>query len=264
MGFPGSALPTFTETEKEELRGTLSFIALNHFTTRLVSLYPHTQASFQQKEPPDHGCLILSDPTWASSSLGQALVPWGLRKILNWVSQRYGGTLPIIVTASGVDDQAPVEDKVRQHFIRSYLQEAFKARQLDGVNLQGFYVWKLQDRHAPQFGLFTSTHHQSKAKASIAVYREIITRGGFPEDNTTQACRSSQLHERCSVCTWMFENKAMLVFGGCLLITAVMLTALVIFVIITKRNQTRGRRRGVIRRRRKEGVPVCSCPPVKR
>ncbi|XP_076595294.1 beta-klotho [Chaetodon auriga] len=266
LDLPGSPLPSFTETEREELRGALSFIALNHFTTRLVSPYPQTQAVFQQKEPPDHGCLILSDPTWPSSSLGQALVPWGLRKILNWVSQRYGRALPIIITASGIDDQAPVEDKLRQHYLRTYLQEAFKAHKLDGVNLQGFYVWRLQDRHVPQFGLFTSAHHQSKAKASIAVYREIITRGGFPEDNTTQTCRVSKLQEPCSVCAWMFKNKAMLVFGGCLLITAVMLVVLVIFVIITKRKQTRGRGRRVNRmnrRRRKEGVPVCSCPPVK-
>ncbi|XP_035524645.1 beta-klotho [Morone saxatilis] len=268
MGLPGSPLPNFTETEREELRGTLSFIALNHFTTRLVSPYPHTQANFQQKQPPDHDCLTLSDPTWLSSRQGQALVPWGLRKILNWVNQRYGRALPIIVTASGVDDQAPVEDKLRQHFLRRYLQEAFKASQLDGVNLQGFYVWELQDRHVPQFGLFTSARHQSKAKASIIVYREIITHGGFPGDNTTQTCRFSQLHEPCSLCAWMFKNKAMLVFGGCLLITAVMLAGLVIFVIVTKSNQTKGRGRGVNRmrrrRRRREGVPVCSCPPVKR
>ncbi|TDH07710.1 hypothetical protein EPR50_G00108310 [Perca flavescens] len=263
MGLPESPLPSFTETEREELRGTLSFIALNHFTTRLVSPYPYTQTNFQQGQPPDHGCQILSDPTWPSSSLGNAVVPWGLRKILNWVTQRYGGALPIIVTASGVDDPAPVEDKLRQHFLRSYLQEAFKAHQLDGVNLQGFYVWKLQDRHAPQFGLFTSTHHQSKAKASIAVYKEIITHGGFPEDNTMQTCRLNELHGPCSVCAWMFENKATLVFGGCILLTGVMLTALVIFFIITKRNQTRGRGSGVNRRRRREGVPVCSRPPVK-
>lgn len=132
--------------------------------------------------------------------------------------------------------------------------------------MQGFYVWRLQDRHVPQFGLFTSAHHKSKAKASLAVYREIITRGGFPEDNTTQTCRLRELQEPCSVCAWMLKNKAMLVFGGCLVITAVMLAALIIFVIITKRKQTRGRGRRVNRmnrRRRKEGVPVCSCPPVK-
>uniref|UniRef100_A0A3B5AB79 Klotho beta n=1 Tax=Stegastes partitus TaxID=144197 RepID=A0A3B5AB79_9TELE len=238
MGLPGSPLPSFTETEKEELKGALSFIALNHFTTRLVSPHPHTQSSFQQTLSPDHDCLTLSDPTWPYSSLGQALVPWGLRKMLSWVTQRYGGALPIIVTGSGVDDQAPVEDTVRQYYLRSYLQEALKAWRLDGVNLQGFYVWKLQDRHVPQFGLFTSTQHQSKAKSSIAVYREIITHSGFPNSDMTQPCRLTELHERCSACAWMFKNKAMLVFGGCLLITAVMLAALVIFVIISKRNQT--------------------------
>lgn len=124
-GLSGSPLPSFTDMEKAELRGALSFIALNHFTTRLVSPYPHTSTGFQQNSP-DHGCLTLSDPTWPSSGLGQALLPWGLRKILNWVSQRYGQDVPIIVTASGVDDESPGEDKLRQHYLRSYLQEALK------------------------------------------------------------------------------------------------------------------------------------------
>ncbi|KAF3693880.1 Beta-klotho [Channa argus] len=190
-GLSESPLPSFTETEKEELRGALSFIALNHFTTRLVSPYTNTQAKIVQKTP-DHGFSILSDPTWPSSSLGQALVPRGLRNILNWVSQRYGRDLPIIVTASGIDDQATIDDKIRQHYLRSYLQEALKARKLDGVNLQGFYVWKLQDRHIPQFGLFTSTHHQSKSKNSVAVYREIISHSGFPEDHSMQICSRNQ------------------------------------------------------------------------
>ncbi|XP_058506651.1 beta-klotho [Solea solea] len=262
MGLPGTPLPSFNESEKEELRGALSFVALNHFTTRLVSPYLQTQGNSQQKQPPDHGCLTLSDPTWPSSSLKQAIVPQGLRKLLNWVNQRYGGALPIIVTASGIDDQAPVEDKLRQHYLRSYMQEALKAHQVDGVNLQGFYMWKLQDRHVSQFGLFTSTQHLSKAKDSVAVYREIISHGGFPVDNTTQTCGfSEQLYQQCSMCEWMFKNKAMLIFGGCLLITAVMFVALVIFVIVHKRNQRRGRRR-TNRRRRRDGVPECLCPPV--
>lgn len=128
MGFPGSPLPNFTETEREELRGALSFIALNHFTTRLVSPHPYPQEFSQNKPAPDHDCLILSDPTWPSSSLGQALVPWGLRKMLKWVTKRYGRALPIIITSSGIDDQAPVDDKLRQYYLRSYLQEALKGR----------------------------------------------------------------------------------------------------------------------------------------
>uniref|UniRef100_A0A667X642 Klotho beta n=1 Tax=Myripristis murdjan TaxID=586833 RepID=A0A667X642_9TELE len=234
MGLPGTPLPSFTQIEREELKGALGFIALNHFTTRLVSPYHHTKT----------------------------LVPWGLRRILRWVNQRYGGALPIIVTASGVDDQAPVEDRLRQHYLKGYLQEALKAHHLDRINLQGFYVWKLQDRHIPQFGLFSSTNHRSKPKASVAAYREIISHGGFPVENTTQTCRSSKQQESCAVCAWINKNKPLLVFGGCLLITAVLLAAVVI-VILTRRTRARGRvvrRRS--RRRRRAKAPACSFLPV--
>ncbi|XP_061755885.1 beta-klotho [Nerophis ophidion] len=240
-------LPTFTKTEREELNGALSFIALNHFTTRLVSPGPPSQ---HQKH---HDCLTLSDPTWPSSGLGQALVPWGLRKVLKWVTERYGRTQPIIITASGVDDQAPVEDNMRQHYLQSYLQEALKARRLDRVNLQGFYVWKLQDGHLPQYGLFTSTHRQSKAKASIDVYRQIIARGGFPEDGGVRACGAQGAWPVCSPCVWMTKNKALTVFGCCLLLLAVLFTALFFSVMVTRRRYTKGRMRGasVVRRRRR-------------
>ncbi|XP_041845673.1 beta-klotho [Melanotaenia boesemani] len=259
LGLPASPLPSFTEPERQELRGALSFIALNHFTTRLVSPHPHTQANFQKKQTPDHDCLTLSDPTWPSSSLGQALVPWGLREMLRWVSKRYGRILPVIVTGSGIDDQATTEDKLRQHYLRSYLQEALKAYHLDKVNLQGFYVWKLQDRHVPQYGLFTSTQHQSKAKASIAVYREIITYSGFPSNETVQPCKFNKQQESCSICEWLFKNKPMLIFGGCLLITTVMLAAVVFFVVITQRNQRQDRGSRLNWKERKEKASMCVC-----
>ncbi|KAJ0050197.1 hypothetical protein NL108_014063, partial [Boleophthalmus pectinirostris] len=121
-GLQGSSLPNFTETEKNELKGALGFIALNHFTTRLVSPY----SPKQPRPAPDHNCRTLTDPTWATSKQGQAVVPWGLRSILNWVTKRYGRDLPIIVTGSGIDDQAAVDDKLRQYYVKSYLQEALK------------------------------------------------------------------------------------------------------------------------------------------
>lgn len=75
----------------------------------------------------------MSDHTWASSGLEQAVVPWGLRRVLRWVKERYGGALPVVVTASGVDDQAPVNDLLRQHYIRNYLQEALKGEPLSNL-----------------------------------------------------------------------------------------------------------------------------------
>ncbi|CAL8267000.1 unnamed protein product [Boreogadus saida] len=260
-GLPSSPLPSYSESEKKLLQGTLGFIALNHFTTRLASPHPHSQSAEpnpQQPRRPAHGCLLFSDPNWSRSGLGQALVPWGLRSLLGWVTERYGGDLPIVVTASGVDDPALVEDSLRQHYISSYLQEALKARQLDGVNLQGFYVWKLQDRLAPQFGLFASTHHRSKPKASVAAYREILQRGGFPADNSssTQSCGSSESQEACAICARILENKPLLVFGVCLLTSAVMLGVVLAVSLRHRGRRSRGRARG-----KRTGVSVCAVPP---
>lgn len=126
-GLPLSPLPSFSASEKKQLQGTLGFIALSHFTTRLVAPYPHTQSS-PPLQRPAHGCLLFSDPNWSRSGLGQALVPRGLRAVLGWVTERYGAALPIIVTASGVDDPALVEDSLRKHYLSSYLQEALKGK----------------------------------------------------------------------------------------------------------------------------------------
>lgn len=125
-----SPLPHFTEQERKKICGALDFIALNHFTTRLVSpinsLIPNAQPGSNQHHRPIHGCSFLHDPNWHVSYLGQAVVPWGLRKVLNWVSCRYGNARPIVVMASGVDDQASHDDNLRQTYIREYLQEALK------------------------------------------------------------------------------------------------------------------------------------------
>lgn len=126
-----SSLPHFTEQEKQIVSGALDFIALNHFTTRLVSpkssLLPSAKnGGSNQHHGVIHGCSFLNDPNWHVSYLGQAVVPWGLRKVLNWVKSRYGDARPIVVMASGVDDQASHDDKLRQTYVREYLQEALK------------------------------------------------------------------------------------------------------------------------------------------
>lgn len=245
-----SPFVNFTEVETRELKGALSFIALNHFTTRLVAPYPQKL----HRQAPDHNCRTLTDPTWATSKMGQAVVPQGLRRVLNWVTKRYGRQLPIVVTANGIDDQAALDDKVRQYYMKSYLQEALKAHHLDGVNLQGFYVWRLQDRLFPQFGLFSSSTHQSKPKASVSVYKDIIAFRGFPESDTVQMCHLNEQQQVCSVCVWMFENKVMFVFGVCVLLTVIMLAVLIIFILLTKTNAGPCKKTSMIWRRKMHSV----------
>ncbi|KAJ8385159.1 hypothetical protein AAFF_G00192100 [Aldrovandia affinis] len=200
LGLSRSSLPHFTESERREVLGALDFIAINHFTTRL------------------------------------ALVPGGLRRVLRWVKERYREP-SIFITASGVDDQASRDDQLRQLYLTSYLQEVLKAHQVDGVNVRGFYAWKLQDRHGPQFGLFTSSHYQSGPKASVSVYRDIIAHRGYPEKDLGRSCERSDAQATCALCDTVVENGPLLFFGVCILLTLTMLTTVIVL-------QTRRKKRG--------------------
>lgn len=111
------------------------------------------------------------------------------------------------------------------------------AREQDGIDLRGFYVWNLQDRHTFHFGLFAPTHHESHPKGSVKAYREIISHRGFPSgDRGTQ--RSCQLPiaqaYSCFLCTKISENKPLLFFGICVFISFVVLAAVLVGLLRRK------------------------------
>ncbi|KAI5628894.1 beta-klotho, partial [Silurus asotus] len=227
-------VPYFSDDERSELRGTLDFIALNHFTTRLV--YPKLRQDPESSSfIHDYDCSFMTDPTWASSNKGQALVPWGLRRVLWWVKNRYGNSHPVIITATGIDDQASHNDYLRQRYIKSYMQEALKARELDGVDVRGFYIWKLQDHHAPDYGFFLSSLHRSQPKASVSVYRQLISQGGFPSisDPGTSPCESSVSQTEC----WICKNKPFLFFGTCVTISLSVLAGIMVTGMMKRRRR---------------------------
>ena len=81
---------------------------------------------------------------------------WGLRKLLNWVHNRYSssgalrGGLPIYVTEGGwslaADDAtAAARDPQRVQYYANYTQEIQRAIELDGIDVRGFYAWSLMD-----------------------------------------------------------------------------------------------------------------------
>ncbi|TRY98490.1 hypothetical protein DNTS_014629 [Danionella cerebrum] len=225
-----SSLVGFLAEERAELKGALDFVALNHFTTRLVA------PGRKHSEALDPDWILMIDPSWPVSRMGQAVFPPGLRRALVWVTKRYGPGKNIVITSSGVDDQALHEDWLRQRFIQSYLQEALKALRSDGVPLKGFYLWKLQDHQDLRFGLFSSTTHHSRPKASVALYRDIITSHGFPSlaDSEPRPCQIPQRH--CAVCILIGQNKPLLFFSACVTVSVSLLgAALFISALKTRR-----------------------------
>ncbi|XP_066576626.1 beta-klotho [Amia ocellicauda] len=236
-GLTRSSMPRFTEAEKTTVQGSLDFVALNHFTTRLVR--PHRINGSLPRD--DHDCELMADITWPSSPMGLPVVPWGIRRVLNWVRDRYGNSMGLYIMASGTDDRSLDNDQLKQYYIRNYIEEALKAYQLDHVNVKGYYVWKLQDKDAPQFGLFNSLHFQSSAKSSLSTYKELIINRGLPSETHTATCEDTEHRSSCAVCLLVLERRPFFFFGACLVLMLSLLTV----VLVTGR-----RRRGKAKRKR--------------
>jgi beta-glucosidase/6-phospho-beta-glucosidase/beta-galactosidase len=103
------------------------------------------------------------DQCWDKTDFNWAIVPWGCRKLLEWIRDRYDNP-PVYITENGCSFDDPpgpdgvIHDSRRIGFYRSYLeacQEAIAA----GVNLKGYFAWSLLDNmewtegYSQRFGL---------------------------------------------------------------------------------------------------------------
>ncbi|EWM27607.1 glycosyl hydrolase family 1 [Nannochloropsis gaditana] len=169
----GDRLPKFTAEEAAQLKGSWDFFGLNHYTSKYVKKpdYPaplpgmgtswYADAHTTQTDTSIDGILIgpLGDSSWLH------VVPWGFRKMLNWVAERYGNP-GIYVTENGCDVPneskmslaEALDDKFRVDFYRGYLSNMAEAMK-DGVKVKGYFAWSLLDNfewadgYSKRFGL---------------------------------------------------------------------------------------------------------------
>ncbi|XP_004514568.1 beta-glucosidase 42 [Cicer arietinum] len=164
----GEQLPKFSEEDKKFLLNSLDFIGLNHYTTRLIShVTEGTEESHYYKAQEmerivewEGGQLIGEK----AASEWLYVVPWGLRKIINYVSQKYA--TPIYVTENGMDDEDDVnlplheilDDKLRVRYFKGYVASVAQAIK-DGADVRGYFAWSLLDNfewaqgYTKRFGL---------------------------------------------------------------------------------------------------------------
>ncbi|XP_067084703.1 klotho [Osmerus mordax] len=181
-------LPVFSEEDRQLVRGTYDFFALSHFSTELVTHALEDKYTYTPILEIQH----MTDTTWITSARRNApVVPWGLRKTLNWVQEHYSG-VPVYVMANGVlEDPARFKDSLRVYYLYNYINEALKAYTLDGVNLKGYFAYALNDQRDPGFGLYGHVQDEPIVKASLSHYRNIIQHHGFPEEGApAQQCPS--------------------------------------------------------------------------
>ena len=119
-----------------------------------------------------------------------AIIPWGFRKLLEWISDRYGNP-PLYITENGcaLDDtlvNGEVKDTVRKEYLESYMAASKKAID-NGVNLKGYFVWSLMDNfewaagYSKRFGIHYVDYEtlERTPKNSAKWYKQTIKNNGF-------------------------------------------------------------------------------------
>ena len=124
-----AVLPVFTAEESQRIRGTADFFGLNHYTSRLVNNSnggctpgPHGVGDFKSHV----------DSSWSSTASDWIYsTPWGLRKLLNYISTEYVNVtkVPIYITGNGMPTEYSgdtLDDTSRIEYMSSYINEALK------------------------------------------------------------------------------------------------------------------------------------------
>ncbi|KAL2094663.1 hypothetical protein ACEWY4_009382 [Coilia grayii] len=188
-------LPTFSEEERRLVRGTYDFFAISHFTTLTVMGSPENKYTFHEMLEVQ----FMYDATWIKAP-NASVVPFGLRKSLNWIHSHYKD-VPIYIMANGVkEDPSHFKDNLRVYYLYSYINEALKAYILDGVNLQGYFAYGLNDLLDPGFGMYGYVQDEVIEKASLSHYRNIIDHHGFPAPDSPSPQCPLQAAESCRGC----------------------------------------------------------------
>ena len=138
-------------TERDGL-GTSDFFGLNHYTTMLAAenhgIVKDQNVYGNGGISEDQNVDLSLDPTWKTTLMNWAVVPWGCTKLLHWIAERYDNP-DIIITENGCAypdelEDGEVNDQERLEFYKTYLQACYQAI-TEGVKLKGYFAWSFMD-----------------------------------------------------------------------------------------------------------------------
>jgi len=184
----GDRVPHFTQAEKDLLKGSSDFFGLNHYSTRhceapsaltTIQTLPREIASlwssvgsfprfakavapmvnpFASSYLKDMSMTASIDPPGTEyTTMRWAIAPWGFRKLLNYIQDKWSPEGGIIVTENGLATDEDTEEKMsgdtmRVPFFKAYLKEMHQAMEIDKVDVRGYYAWSFMDNFEWSFG----------------------------------------------------------------------------------------------------------------
>mmetsp|Transcript_74245 Transcript_74245/g.209708 ORF Transcript_74245/g.209708 Transcript_74245/m.209708 type:complete len:722 (-) Transcript_74245:87-2252(-) len=187
----GGRLPRFTASERERVRGSWDFFAINSYQTSLATPAGAAGAGEGALLRADSGHAPGADPGWERADQGWPVVPWGFRDLLLYIQGRYAPPGGIFVAENGCAHEPPgarpadlrpggispaprgavppppggeedwggetFDDPRRVRYLRAYLS-AVDAARARGADVRGYFLWSLLDNfewdqgYAERFG----------------------------------------------------------------------------------------------------------------
>ncbi|KAK2799272.1 hypothetical protein FQN50_008548 [Emmonsiellopsis sp. PD_5] len=150
----GDRLPTWTDEDRALVQGSNDFYGMNHYCAHFI------KNKTTPPEPEDYlGNLESGMQDVNGNYVGPETEsvwlrpnPLGFRKLLKWLSDRYGRP-KIYVTENGTslkgENDLPLDklldDEFRTEYFRGYIGAMADAYTLDNVNVRAYMAWSLMD-----------------------------------------------------------------------------------------------------------------------
>lgn len=156
----GDRLPEFTPEEAELVKGSNDFYGMNHYCANYIK-HKDTEPELDDNAGNLEILMQNKKGEWIgpeTQSVWLRPMPLGFRKLIKWLSDRYGGPT-FYVTENGTslkgENELPLEellnDEFRVEYFRGYIGALADAHTLDGVDVRGYSAWSLMEYVVPHF-----------------------------------------------------------------------------------------------------------------
>lgn len=208
----GSALPTFSGNDLEDLKFGADFIAINHYFSLYVQDCLFTSCEPSAGTSRTEGYIKLANfkdgiPIGELTGLPPLRTyPEGMEKTVTYIKERYNN-IPIFISENGYceisDSNSTINDSLndvkRVSYLANYL-DALSTAMRKGADVRGYFVWTLLDAfewnngYSKRYGLYHVDHNtlEIRPKLSASWYKEYIAKQKITKDIVT-ATSSSQL-----------------------------------------------------------------------
>lgn len=150
----GDRLPEFTAEEAALVKGSNDFYGMNHYCANYIR---HKDTEPELDDFVGNMDILYQNKKgeWIgpeTQSVWLRPYPLGFRKLIKWLSDRYGGPT-FYVTENGTslknENELPLEqlldDEFRCEYFRGYIGALADAHTKDGVDVRGYSAWSLME-----------------------------------------------------------------------------------------------------------------------